>query len=189
MYFTYSIHLISDILCILPYSTVNSIFKISQYSNLNCWPIFPFLCDHIQVVQFLFSVSPAVCYPEDSLHWGSLDYRLNKRWNRCEQIWQSMRGASKKVATTAGLPKLSLASLRWGTWLATTTKTGTTNLDMMMKLVVLAAIVSLAAAQGGGAMSQAAGFMDTNNNGVIEQVICVQSALNMSKNYFDRSKK
>ena len=78
-----------------------------------------------------------------------------------------MRGSSKKVATTGSRPKLSMASLRWGTWLATTT-TVTTTLDTMMKLVVLAAIVSLAAAQD---LSSAASFMDTNKNGVIEQVI------------------
>merc|ERR1712055_946742 len=59
-----------------------------------------------------------------------------------------------------------MGSLRWGTWLATRTTTVTTNLDMMMKLVVLAAIVSLTAAQD---LSAAASFLDTNNNGVIEQ--------------------
>merc|ERR1712112_34192 len=59
-----------------------------------------------------------------------------------------------------------MGSLRWGTWLATTNTTVTTNLDMMMKLVVLAAIVSLAAAQD---LSGAVSFLDTNSNGVIEK--------------------
>ena len=49
------------------------------------------------------------------------------------------------MATTAGRLNLSMASLRSGTWLATTS----TNLDaMMMKLVVFAALVSLAAPAG-----------------------------------------
>jgi len=73
-----------------------------------------------------------------------------------------MRGSSKKVATTASRPKLSMASLRWGTLLATTT-TLTTTLDTMMKLIVLAALVSLTAAQ------DLAKLMDKNNDGIIEK--------------------
>jgi hypothetical protein len=76
-----------------------------------------------------------------------------------------MRGSSKKVATTASRPKLSMASLRWGTLLATTT-TLTTTLDTMMKLIVLAALVSLTAAQMTSSMVN---LMDTNHNGIIEK--------------------
>merc|ERR1712055_83708 len=67
-----------------------------------------------------------------------------------------------------------MGSLRWGTWLATTT-TVTTTLDTIMKLIVLAALVSLTSAQ------DVAKMMDTNNNGIIEKSEVGNNAENWDK--------